>query len=66
MSPFQLGAALVVLAGALVAVSARDLRLDLGGLVVAMARPRSWPIPCPRPWPWPSGWWPPAWAPSSS
>ncbi len=35
MSPFQLGAALVVLAGALVALSARDLRLVLGGLVVA-------------------------------
>jgi hypothetical protein len=37
MSPFQLGAALVALAGALVALSARDIRLALGGVVVAMA-----------------------------
>ncbi len=36
MSPFQLGAALVLLAGALVAVSARDPRWILGGLVVCI------------------------------
>jgi hypothetical protein len=37
VSPFQLGAALVVLAGAVVALSARDIRLVLGGLVVALS-----------------------------
>jgi len=37
VSPFQLGATLVVLAGALVALSARDIRLVLGGLVVAVS-----------------------------
>jgi hypothetical protein len=36
MSPFQLGAALVLLAGALIAVSARDPRWILGGLVVCV------------------------------
>jgi hypothetical protein len=37
VSPFQLGAALVVLAGALVALSARDIRFVLGGLGVAVS-----------------------------
>ncbi len=36
MSPFQLGAALVLLAGAVIAVSARDPRWILGGLVVCV------------------------------
>jgi hypothetical protein len=36
MSPFQLGAALVTLAGAVVALSVRDLRVALGGLVVTV------------------------------
>jgi hypothetical protein len=36
VSPFQFGAALVVLAGAVLAVSARDIRWILGGLVAAL------------------------------
>lgn len=36
MSPFQFGAALATLAGALVALSARDIRLILAGLVVTL------------------------------
>jgi hypothetical protein len=49
MSPFQLGAALVTLAGALVALSVRDLRLGLGGLVVAMAAAALVADPLPSP-----------------
>ena len=36
MSPFQFGAALAVVAGAVVALSARDIRLILAGLVVSL------------------------------
>ena len=36
MSPFQFGAGLVTLAGAILALSARDTRLVLGGLVVSL------------------------------
>ena len=36
MSPFQFGAALAIVAGAVVALSARDVRLILAGLVVSL------------------------------
>jgi hypothetical protein len=37
VSPFQFGAALAIVAGAVVALSARDVRLILAGLVVSLA-----------------------------
>ena len=36
MSPFQFGAALAIVAGAVVALSGRDVRLILAGLVVSL------------------------------
>lgn len=49
MSPFQFGAGLVVLAGAILALSARDTRLVLGGLVatLGLAPVIAEPIPSP-------------------
>lgn len=49
MSPFQLGAALVALAGAVVALSARDVRVALGGLIVTMSAATLVADPLPSP-----------------
>jgi hypothetical protein len=49
VSPFQLGAALAVLAGAVLAVSARDIRWILGGLVVAIGLAAILADPLPSP-----------------
>ena len=49
MSPFQVGAALAVLAGAVLAVSARDIRWILGGLAVAIGLAAILADPLPSP-----------------
>ena len=49
MSPFQLGAALVALAGAILALSTRDVRLALGGLVVTLSAATLVADPLPSP-----------------
>jgi hypothetical protein len=49
VSPFQFGAALAVLAGAVLAVSARDIRWILGGLVVAIGLAALLADPLPSP-----------------
>jgi hypothetical protein len=49
VSPFQFGAALAVLAGAVLAVSARDIRWILGGLVAAMGLAAVLADPLPSP-----------------